>query len=309
MTAYCPTCGSELDLQVSESCPNCQGTSGTTISAAAPTITPPGTSQATPPANGWGAGAGILVWFASVALIIGFQAIVVVAYFVVRYRQRGELPQNLESDPLVIVLSIAATFPAHVLTLLIAWLVVTARGQRPFLPTMGWSWHSQFKWIHAVGLALLMFGLALLFEQLLPHRETDLERILKLGASVRILVASLAVLTAPLVEEVVYRGVLYTGIERAWGRGAGIGLVTLLFALVHVPQYWGSYAAIMGILTLSLVLTWLRAATGKLLPCVATHLVYNGIQSFLVLAVPDNLLENSPTKAAIAIIWRSLGLG
>src|SRR5262245_22821478 len=174
LTAYCPICGSALDPQVSASCPNCAAPSGT----ATPPAMPSAANLATPPKNWWGVGAGILVWLASVALIIGFQAMIVIIYFVIRYLKVGELPQSLEAEPLVIVLSIAATFPAHVLTLLICWLVVTNKGQRPFLTTMGWTWHSQFKWVHAVGLALLMFGLALLFEQLLPHRETDLERIL-----------------------------------------------------------------------------------------------------------------------------------
>jgi membrane protease YdiL (CAAX protease family) len=246
---------------------------------------------------------------ASVLLIFIFQAIVAAFYFFYKIRLAGTVPRTIEIDPLLVVISVAATFPAHLLTLLICYLVVTDRGRRPFLKTLGWDWHPQFKWVHAVGLAFLMFAVAVGLEQLLPHRETELERILKMGTSVRVLVASLAVLTAPLVEEVVYRGVLYTGIERNWGKASGIFLVTGLFALVHVPQYWGSYAAIMGILTLSLVLTWLRAATGKLLPCVATHLVYNGIQSFLVLWAPENLLENAPTKTAIALICRCLGVG
>ncbi|MBK6799369.1 MAG: CPBP family intramembrane metalloprotease [Acidobacteria bacterium] len=53
---------------------------------------------------------------------------------------------------------------------------------------------------------------------------------------VRYLIAFPAVVTAPMVDEVVYRGILYTGIEKACGKHAGIGFVTLLFALVHVPS-------------------------------------------------------------------------
>jgi hypothetical protein len=96
-----------------------------------------------------------------------------------------------------------------------------------------------------------MMGAAMLFAKILPHHETDLERMLKLGASVRVLTALLAVLTAPLVEEVVYRGVLYPGVAKRWGLVAGVGVTTLLFGLVHVPQYWGSWAAIATIVLLS----------------------------------------------------------
>jgi membrane protease YdiL (CAAX protease family) len=130
--------------------------------------------------------------------------------------------------------------------------------------------------------------------------------LLKLGISVRIMVAALAVLTAPLVEEVVYRGVLYSGIARDWGKGASVAAVTLLFGLVHAPQYWGSYAAISAILSLSLVLTLLRAWTGKLLPCIATHLVYNGIQAIGLLVSPDESPDKIHAQSVIVSIFQSL---
>ena len=95
---------------------------------------------------------------------------------------------------------------------------------------------------------------------------------------------------------------LYAGIERAWGKWAGVGLVTFLFALVHVPQYWGSYAAITAIVSLSLVLTLLRAYTGKLLPCIATHLVYNGVQAVTLLVGGEAMLDQPTAKTAMTLI-------
>jgi membrane protease YdiL (CAAX protease family) len=147
----------------------------------------------------------------------------------------------------------------------------------------------------------------MLFAKILPHHETDLERMLKLGASVRVLTALLAVLTAPLVEEVVYRGVLYPGIAKRWGLAAGVSVTTLLFVLVHVPQYWGSWAAIATIVLLSFVLTMLRAVTGSILPSVATHLVYNGVQSVALLFGLDDSLKKQTTETAWAIWTQWLG--
>jgi membrane protease YdiL (CAAX protease family) len=256
----------------------------------------------------WGIGTGLLVWLGSVVLLFGFQIVAIVIYFIIKVRELGEMPKTFEIDWLNATLSIASTFPAHLLTLLLCWLVVTRAGKRPFWQALGWRWHSQFKWVHAVGLAFLMMGVAFLLEKLLPHKETDLEKLLKLGTTIRVMVAALAVLTAPLVEEVVYRGILYSGIERVWGKVAGVVLVTLLFALVHVPQYWGSYAAITAIVSLSLVLTLLRAATGGILPCVATHLVYNGVQAVALLAAPDKMPEGQPAQVAVTIICRCFGL-
>ncbi len=256
----------------------------------------------------WGAGAGILMWLASVALVVGVPIIPGVIYLATKVYRAGQMPQVIENDLGLVLISVASTFPAHLLTLLMCWLVVTALGRRPFWRTLGWEWHPQFKWVHAVGLAFLMIGAAFLFERFLPHRETELEKLLKLSLSVRVMVAALAVLTAPLVEEVVYRGVLYTGIERDWGKGAGIVAVTILFALVHVPQYRQSYAAVAAIVSLSLVLTLIRAWTGKLLPCVAAHLVYNGVMAVALLFAPEEMAGQNPNQAALIALLQSLGL-
>jgi CAAX protease family protein len=255
----------------------------------------------------WGVGTGFLVWLGSLGLLFGFQTIAIIVWFVVKYKEIGYFPRQPELDRLITVLSIGSYFPAHILTLVMCWLVVTGNGRRSFGETLGWNWHTQFKWVHAVALAFLMMGFGLLVEKVLPNQETELEKLLRMGTSVRILVASLAVLTAPFVEEIVYRGVLYTSIERAWGKNAGIVLVTILFAGVHYFQYRASYAALTVIITLSLVLTLLRAATGKLLPCIATHLVYNGLNAVILLMAPEQLPDTQSVKAAIAILCQGSG--
>jgi CAAX protease family protein len=96
--------------------------------------------------------------------------------------------------------------------------------------------------------------------------------------------AFVAVATAPLVEEVIYRGLLYKTLEKAAGMGVAIAIVSLLFAGVHVFQYRNNLAVILVITVLSFTLTAARAVTGKLLPSFIIHLVFNGIQSvFIVL--------------------------
>jgi len=304
ITIYCPTCGSVLDPAPDPDhipvCPQC---------SPAPYSAPSHSGSEDQPRL-WGVGTGFFVWFASVALTIGLPIFFGIAYLVLRMLQTGQQPnlRAMSEDVGFILVTVGATFPAHLLILLICWLVVTSRGRRPFWRTLGWEWFPQFKWVHAVGLAFLMFGAAIVFQKLLPHRETDLEKLLLRGYSVRLMIAVLAVATAPLVEEVVYRGVLYGGIERTYGKMAAVLVVTFLFAGVHAQQYWGSVASLAAIFLLSLVLTTLRAWTGKLLPCVATHLVYNAIQAAILLLTPDEAIKSQPDQAALMIIWRILGL-
>lgn len=296
---YCSSCGQIFQPGFSTTCPRCELVRQT---AAQPvTVDTPVTPQVT----GWGVGTGLLTWGVSVALLLGTQIIATIIYFAIQISRTGSMPKTVQIDWLLAMLSIGAAIPAHILTLAFCWFVVTRRGQRPFWQSMGWGWHPQFKWVHATALAVLMMGVAILFSKILPHQETDLEKILKLGTSVRVLTALLAVLSAPLVEEVVYRGVLYPGLERSWGAAAGVAGATFLFALVHVPQYWGSWAAISTIVLLSLVLTVLRAATGSILPGVATHFFYNGVQSISLLLGLDDSVKEKTTQTA-QIVWTQL---
>jgi membrane protease YdiL (CAAX protease family) len=162
--------------------------------------------------------------------------------------------------------------------------------------------------MHAVVLAVAMLVLSFGLEKVLPHGKTELERLLELSSSVRVAVALLAVLSAPLVEEVIYRGLLYSAIQQALNWRASVAVVTLLFAIVHIPQYWGSPGAIVAIVSLSLVLTLLRSATGQLLPCVATHFVFNGVQAVTLLVSPPRRLDPGTTEAALRFAGRWLGL-
>jgi membrane protease YdiL (CAAX protease family) len=96
----------------------------------------------------------------------------------------------------------------------------------------------------------------------------------------------MATFTAPIVEEVIYRGILYSAFQRALGSGIAIAAVTLLFALVHVPQYYPSYSTIGLLVLLSLILTLIRARTNNLWPCIVLHTIFNGFQSVLLILEP-----------------------
>src|SRR4029450_832140 len=95
--------------------------------------------------------------------------------------------------------------------------------------------------------------------------QTPFDELLKLPGP-RIAVGIVAVVSAPFVEEVVFRGVLYPALARNVGRIAGVLIVSPLFLYVHVDQYAGSIVLLVPLGLLSLVLTALRAYSGSLLP-------------------------------------------
>lgn len=84
-----------------------------------------------------------------------------------------------------------------------------------------------------------------------------------------------AVVVTPLVEELLFRGVLFPVAARSFGTLVGVLLVSGLFGFAHVVTYGLDVYLIAQTLLAGLYLTWLRARTGSLVPSVAAHAALN----------------------------------
>ncbi|HEX8292087.1 MAG TPA: type II CAAX endopeptidase family protein, partial [Pyrinomonadaceae bacterium] len=202
-------------------------------------------------------------------------------------------------DTFAIVLALVGLVVAHLLTLVPAWLIVTRVGRYPFLRTLGWEWGGGLTFWRSAALAVLLLAAGILILWLWGGPENEFDRILRSSRAAALVAAFAATFTAPLVEEIIFRGLLYSSLQRLVGAGWAVAVVFLLFALIHVPQYWPSYAVIFTIHLLSLVLTVIRARTGKLLPCFVIHLIFNGIQSAFIVFSPylEPYFNETPTPA------------
>ena len=89
-----------------------------------------------------------------------------------------------------------------------------------------------------------------------------------------LLVASLVVmaLLAPLVEEAVFRGLLYGWVAGRWGTTLAWLVSSILFAAAHVEL-----AHVLLVLPLGLWFGWLRQRTDSLWPSLVAHIVNNGL--------------------------------
>ena len=236
------------------------------------------------------------LWGATGLLILSFAFMIVMSLgFVVPYALRqgvspGALPEFAVKDTGAVFLQIVSIIPAHLLTLGLAWLLVTRAGKYPFLRTLGWEWGGRFTPWRSVGLAVLLYAagwvLIQLSVKLLGPTDNALDRIIRSSRATALAAACAATFTAPLVEEIVFRGLLYSALRRLVGVGWAVAAVLLLFALIHVPQYWPSFGVIATILLLSAVLTLVRARTRSLLPCFFIHLVFNSVQAVLIVLEP-----------------------
>jgi uncharacterized protein len=100
----------------------------------------------------------------------------------------------------------------------------------------------------------------------------------------------MVVVLAPLVEELVYRGVIFQGMRQRWGFWLGALLSAGIFAVVHLELLFsgGAYDAsgwvsISGIGLLAVWFAWLLHRTGSLIVPIVAHAVFNAIMLVLAL--------------------------
>ncbi|MBI3483563.1 MAG: CPBP family intramembrane metalloprotease [Acidobacteria bacterium] len=170
--------------------------------------------------------------------------------------------------------------------LMLGFLFFTLRPRRPepFWDTIGWRPPRMGEFSRAKFYPLCFFGGAVLAlaiatassfmapKQPLPIQQFFLDR-----QSIY-LMAILAVLVAPIVEETVFRGFLYPVFARTLGMSGGIALTGILFGLMHAQQLWGGWAQIALLVLVGVIFTTMRARTASVIPCFLLHLGYNAIQ-------------------------------
>ena len=227
----------------------------------------------------------------SLVLLLFVPLIAAIPYFLYVWRTRGmPRPEALATDKTLLFISILGIVPTHLLTILLVWLVVTEGRKRPFWKTIGFEWPPMasplVSTLACILIAGSLFVIGALVTSIWGGSKTDLDLLVESSLPARFATAFVAVFTAPLVEEMIYRGVVYSAVEQALGRAVAIGAVSLLFAGVHVFQYKNNIAVIIVITLLSFTLTFVRAYTGKLLPSFVIHLVFNGIQSVVIVLAP-----------------------
>lgn len=106
-----------------------------------------------------------------------------------------------------------------------------------------------------------------------------------------VLVVVLAVIVAPLVEEVIFRGVLFRAMADRINLGVSLVVSSAIFALIHIEVVLSQPAALVGLFTVGLVLAVAYHLTGNLLVPILGHAVFNAISISLTVAVDRLDLE------------------
>lgn len=121
-----------------------------------------------------------------------------------------------------------------------------------------------------VVLAGLLIGF--LYDMLVTSDESVTIEFTQTGLGLAI-IAILAVVAAPVAEEIFFRGFIFTGIGNRYGYGWGVVISALIFSLAHFVQP----GAFLPIFLLGLLLAWLYIRTGSIWVCILTHSAYNSL--------------------------------
>jgi membrane protease YdiL (CAAX protease family) len=184
---------------------------------------------------------------------------------------------------------IPIALPASLLASGIALLLVLRRWRRRFgsiavSRMLGLSWGPRHQLLRGIASGAALAIVALPLVALMSHKpETpDLTTQLAMSSNSAMIAWILsAVLLAPPIEELMFRGVFLGGLAQTWSLGAAALVSGITFWLMHGPEFVHWQAALsIGMLTL--LATYFRLRTRILGPSVAAHFGYNLIIAGMV---------------------------
>jgi hypothetical protein len=180
--------------------------------------------------------------------------------------------QQLSTDPFFL-LALQTVF--YGLMLAFIYFLVVVDHRQPFWPTLRWRRMTPGKTLGClVGGALLTAAIALLPPLLPDANQFPLENLFSSRAAAYA-VGAFAILVAPFMEEIIFRGILFGIFESQVGLRFAILITAILFGGLHVPEYWGAWNHMFLIFLVGLVFSLARGMSGSLAPSVFLHMGYN----------------------------------
>lgn len=149
--------------------------------------------------------------------------------------------------------------------------------RQPFIETIHWFRNHQFSTGFLVSLGAALAVSVMVVSTFFPSAEPPpIERLLSSTRAIAVF-ALFGIGVAPLFEEIIFRGFLFKVLLDIRGPGAAVPVTAILFALLHLPQLWGSWAGVVLIFVVGYVLSVMRQRSNSLIPSFIIHTSYNGM--------------------------------
>ena len=152
------------------------------------------------------------------------------------------------------------------------------------LGARGWNWRVIAGWL-AMFLPLVYFVQSLSYAISGPDQSPQaiVDFLLKSsGWQARAAVFGIAVIAAPVTEELIFRGCLYGVLRKSCGRMTAIAISSVLFALIH-----GHLPSLPGLIVLAVGLALVYERCGSLWAPVSMHAAFNALTIIAAIFWPD----------------------
>ncbi|GLQ96008.1 CPBP family intramembrane glutamic endopeptidase [Dyella mobilis] len=162
---------------------------------------------------------------------------------------------------------------------------------RAMPPGFGLAAPSSAGWyVIALLVGLVMPPLGAFITQWLAHGHPVTQNVEELSrqasGSLRLPLGLVAVTVGPMIEELMFRGVLLSALMQRLSVRWSVTICAVLFGVVHLVGLDFQWYAVPNLTLLAVVLCWLRLKSGSLWPAILTHGVYNLFAFIALLAAP-----------------------
>lgn len=172
------------------------------------------------------------------------------------------------------VVGLTAQTAAYIILFFYIARVLRQRSGEPALIAIEWNSRLGTVVMGVVG-GLVLATIVQLAELILPvPKSLPMDALFK--TSLMAYVTSIfGVLVAPLFEEVYFRGLMFPSVREGLGELAAIFITAAAFAMLHAAQLAFSWAALLPLFFVGLVLTWVRAQLKSVAASWVMHVTYN----------------------------------
>ena len=216
----------------------------------------------------------LFVSFVPFALLAA-KIVLLIAYSALRPLMGWQTTVDLAQTDTIFLLVQQCVFYVFVLAFFI--LLARVQHQQPMWKSLGWKRPAPLEAMGYLGSGCLLAMVASFGLWLLPDTQSfPLEKLFN-SKTASIAIGSFAILIAPVVEELVFRGLIFAIVERTVGLKTAVVISAVLFASLHIPEYWHAWYHLLMILIVGFVFSIARGSSGSLTPSIFLHIGYNAL--------------------------------
>lgn len=154
--------------------------------------------------------------------------------------------------------------------------LIKAVHRQSFLQTIHWFPSPDFRTGTLIAVGATLAVSVLVVSSLFPTTTTPIEKLLSSTRAMYVF-AVFGIGFAPLFEEIIFRGFLFKVLAEIRGPALAVPVTAALFALLHIPQLWGSWAGVLLIFVVGYVLSVVRYRSNSVIPSFIIHTSYNAM--------------------------------